>query len=227
MCYSILVEQDLKVLSLKFGATPVRSQFDHYERLCDGDPRHFKRLSGHARIYPNYFAPVAVSRQGQIWSLPMRYRVRPAGSTEEIPSKYNVFNARLDSLTNRRTWSHLIGRQHGLILIREFYEWVEDPSNKRKKVVSFKPDTDRVIAAPVLWDWWESEDKIRSFFSFAVITTDPPAQILAAGHDRCPVFLPENRFASWLNPEESPMAAQMDILRDSFTCNWIVQEAKP
>ncbi|MBF0360653.1 MAG: hypothetical protein HQK49_06565 [Oligoflexia bacterium] len=30
--------------------------------------------------------------------MPMRYRIRPAFSKEEIPSRYNLFNARSDSL---------------------------------------------------------------------------------------------------------------------------------
>ena len=124
MCYSILVQQDLKILERQFGAVPVRTQFEHYERLSALDPRQYKPLTNHSRIYPNYFAPVITSRKDTNWILPMRYRVRPAGSIEEIPTKYNVFNARLDSLTSRRTWSGLFGKHHGLLAFTEFYEWV-------------------------------------------------------------------------------------------------------
>lgn len=58
--------------------------------------------------------------------VPMRYRIRPSGSSEEIPTKYNVFNARLDSLETRQTWSSLFMRNHGLFPFKRFFEWVED-----------------------------------------------------------------------------------------------------
>lgn len=184
-------------------------------------------MSGHARIYPNHFAPVIASRQGGSWVIPMRYRVRPMGSTEEIPSKYNVFNARVDALTSRRTWSKLLGRQHGILVFREFYEWIQPQGKGPKKVVAFRPKDHIDMWAPVLWDWWESEDRSVSYFSFAVITGEPPAQILAAGHDRCPVFLKKERVSEWLNPANTSQDALIKLLGDTIHCDWIYNEAKP
>ena len=227
MCYSILVEQDLKLLEKQFGASPVRTQFEHYEKLTHVDPKHFKPMSGHARIYPNYFAPVIASRKGANWILPMRYRVRPAGSTEEIPSKYNVFNARVDALTSRRTWSKLLGRQHGILVFREFYEWITPLGGKQKKVFAFHPNNHADMWAPVLWDWWESDDKSVSYFSFAVITGEPPAQILDAGHDRCPIFLKKERVNDWLNPGNASAASIIKLLDDTIQCDWTAREATP
>ena len=57
----------------------------------------------------------------------MRYRVRPNGSKEEVPTKYNVFNARIDSLEIRNTWAPLFMRNHGIVPLTGFYEWVSGP----------------------------------------------------------------------------------------------------
>jgi putative SOS response-associated peptidase YedK len=218
VCYSVLVQQDLKVLEREFGALPVRTQFEHFEQLCKSDPKHFQPMISDRRIYPNYFAPIVASKNDKTWVIPMRYRVRPMRSTDEIPAKYNVFNARLDSLKTRGTWSKLIGRNHGIVAIKEFYEWVVDadsvqanssggsPMNGRpmkKKIIGIRPANHEHMLTPVLWDWWESENKETSFFSFAVITGEPPADVLKAGHDRCPVFLSKEHAIMWLNPKNT------------------------
>ena len=39
MCYSILVQQDLKILERQFGAAPIRTQFEHYEKIIFGFPK--------------------------------------------------------------------------------------------------------------------------------------------------------------------------------------------
>ena len=227
MCYSILVQQDLKVLNERFGASPVRTQFEHYARMSTLDPNQFKPLTQHPRIYPNYFAPVIIARQGKRWSLPMRYRIRPQGSSAEVPTKYNLFNARLDSLTTRSTWRKLFMRHHGILVFREFYEWVVDPVTKKKKVVAFRPDNSDLMWAPALYDWWESEDHTQSYFSFAIITRPPPPEVLAAGHDRCPLFLHESEWERWLHPDSLDEHDTMQLLSHLQPVHFNVVAATP
>ena len=62
----------------------------------------------------------------------MRYRLRPNGSREEVPNKYNVFNARLDSLQSMKTWKNIFTENHGALCMKGFYEWVEDENKKKK-----------------------------------------------------------------------------------------------
>lgn len=58
----------------------------------------FKSVGDDGKIFPNYFANVIISRHHKRLITPMRYRIRPHGPEEEIPTKFNVFNARFDSL---------------------------------------------------------------------------------------------------------------------------------
>jgi putative SOS response-associated peptidase YedK len=227
MCYSVMVRQDLQVLERDFGARPVRTQFERYESMTLRDPKKFRPLANHRRIYPMYFAPVVTARQSAKWILPMRYRIRPAGSRDEVPTRYNVFNARLDSLTNRSTWRPLFGRNHGIIGISEFFEWVQDHSTHKKKVVGFSAKDVSTMYCPVLWDWWQSPESDESFFSFAIITGEPPAAVLAAGHDRCPVFLNAQDCDWWLSPEGTSQKVLLDRLHASTTYDWTVKDATP
>ena len=160
----------------------------------------FKLPSDDGRVFSNYFTNIIVEDKDQRMIKPMRYRVRPMGSKEEIPSKFNVFNARLDSLENRQTWIPLFMKNHGIIPFTSFYEWVSDSTGK-PKLISFFPENREIMWAPVLYDEWISKDGTIEFKSFAIITDGPPEEIQKMGHDRCPIFLNKESIDDWLNPK--------------------------
>lgn len=129
----------------------------------------------------------------------MRYRVRPKGSHAEIPTKFNVFNARVDSLETRKTWRASFMKNHGICPFNSFYEWVE--KDGKKSLISFKSSNHDFMWAPCLWEEWTSKDGSYSFKSFAIITNDPPPEIQTMGHDRCPIFIQKDHIDTWLQPK--------------------------
>ncbi len=174
--------------------------FAAYAARSAADAKHFKPLETNARIFPNDWAPIITWHDGKRVVSPMRYRVHPHWSHDELPSKYNLFNARLDALRTRRTWKPLLQKNHGLLVFERFFEWVVDRQTGKKNLVSFGPLGRDVMWCPVLFDHWVAPVLSESITSFAVITGDPPAEVLAAGHDRCPIFLRRDVMDSWLNP---------------------------
>ena len=201
MCYSAMVKQDLKKLENRFGAHTVRVSFDEYDQRSRQNPKKFKPLAENPRIYPNYHAPIILTDGADRIIKPMRYRLRPSWAEEEIPSKYNTFNARLDSLEKRKSWKPIFMKRHGLLVFEKFFEWVVDRETGKKKVISFQPDGRDTMWAPVLWDRWT--DGVDTIESFAIVTTDPPPEVSMMGHDRCPVFMREDRIETWLHPEKT------------------------
>jgi len=152
------------------------------------------------RAYPKNFVPVVVREDGTIWLRPMRYSVRPAGSPTELANKYQMFNARLDTLVEKRTWKRLVGRHHGLLPFTGFYEWVRDDEGNALEL-QFTPQGKDIMWAPVIWDHWKSLGGEVEFDSCALITDDPPPEVAQAGHDRCPIFLSGDAVDEWLSPE--------------------------
>src|SRR5687768_10439255 len=118
MCYSIMVETDLKRLAKDFDAIVDDEAFAQYAVRSGADPKRYKPIAAHARIFPNYFAPLIVAEGKRRVIKPMRYRVLPSWSEKEIPAKYNVFNARLDALESRRTWKNIFMRRHGILVFQ-------------------------------------------------------------------------------------------------------------
>lgn len=144
------------------------------------------------RVFPFSYAPVVVEEQGTRWLRPMRYRVLPANGVE-IPAKYNVFNARRDSLETAATWKPLFGRRHAIFPFVSFYEWVEAPGGGSREIV-FHPGERAFMWAASLYSVTGSR------LSFALITDEPPPEVAAAGHDRCPLFLEGEAWDQWLKP---------------------------
>jgi putative SOS response-associated peptidase YedK len=50
--------------------------------------------------------------------------------------------------------------------------------------------------------------------SFAAITDEPPAEVAAAGHDRCIVPIKPDYVDAWLNPRPKDLGALFAILDD-------------
>lgn len=175
-------------------------EFINLQNLIKDHPKLSLRTpDAEGRVFPNTFSPIITAQQSKKIILPMRYRLRPNGSTEEIPSKFNVFNARLDSLLTKKTWKPLIGKHHGLVTLEKFYEWVPDHSTGKTKLISFTPIDGDHYFSPCIYDYWKNQDGTIAFYSFAIITTDPTPQILEMGHDRSPIFLDNTKIESWLN----------------------------
>jgi len=227
MCYSVEVEKELLKIRMRFncelsveeelkfkdlqnlGSDPAWvKEFLKLKKVSKSNP--FKTSDPDGRIYPNYFGYVIKGKQRSL--VPMRYRIRPFGSREEIPAKYNVFNARVDSLILRDTWRPLFGRQHGIFPFKKFYEWVEVEG--KKKLISFHSDLHETLWAPCLYDYWENPQMGLGLYSFALITDDPPVEIMRMGHDRCPIFLREDMIDEWLSPVGKSQKDLFEILKN-------------
>ncbi|WP_250476048.1 SOS response-associated peptidase family protein [Caballeronia sp. GAFFF1] len=179
-----------------------------------------------SRIFPGYYAPVLVVEDGQYLVKPMRYQCRIAGKPANYDIKYpGTYNARRDSLD--KFWKPCFGYTHGLLLVDVFYENVtrakcentlfeehDGPQAPGENVVlEFRPDNGQLLMVACLWSKWTAPGQ-PDLLSFAAITDEPPAEVEAAGHDRCIVPIKRAHVDAWLNPQASDLAALDAILED-------------
>jgi putative SOS response-associated peptidase YedK len=69
------------------------------------------------------------------------------------------------------------------------------------------------MAVACLWSHWQAEGE-PELWSFAAITDEPPAEIAAAGHDRCIIPIKPENIDAWLNPDPENLVALYAILDD-------------
>jgi putative SOS response-associated peptidase YedK len=175
-----------------------------------------------SRIFPGHYAPVMVMENGRLVVKPMRYQCRPAGKPAFYDTKYpGTYNARRDNLEG--FWKGLFGCTHGIAVVNAFYENVNRhrvegrelrPGEEVENVVlEFKPRPTQDMLVACLWSRWSGPSE-PDLLSFAAITDDPPAEVSAAGHDRCIIPIQPENIEAWLNPDPKNLAAQYAILDD-------------
>lgn len=148
------------------------------------------------QVFQYSFCPVLTSRSGQNVISLKRYQLKPRHAHQDAPSQINMFNARRDALLTRPSWKPLFGKNHGLVLMKGFYEWVPHPVTGKAAIIRFFPDDGSAMWVPCLYDRWQGDG--YHIDSFAVITDDPPAEIDQAGHDRCPIYPSWEHIDTWL-----------------------------
>lgn len=175
-----------------------------------------------SRMFPGWYAPVMVMEDGRRVVKPMRYQCRPEGKPVFYDSKFpGTYNARRDSLGG--FWKDLFGYSHGIMVVNAFFENVSlhrmegrelaDTEEVQNRVLEFKPTPTQDMLVACLWSRWRSPGE-PDLFSFAAITDDPPAEVVAAGHDRCIVPIKAENIDAWLNPDPKNLEAQYAILED-------------
>lgn len=212
--FCIQIIQDIKQLEEDFEARPVQKAFATFATCSKNDPKHFKNFAEYPNIYPNDWAPIILSERGHRVIRPMRYRLRPHWAKEDLPMKYSLFTARLDKLNVSRMWSSVFMKNHGVLVFKSFMEWVSDPETGARALLSFRPKDQKYMYSPVIFDKSHIENTTEILLSFALITHEPTPEILAAGYDRCPIFLKKENIDTWLNPKAKIMEAMFNLLKD-------------
>jgi len=100
---------------------------------------------------------------------------------------------------------------HGVLVINAFYEHVD--RDGKDTILEFMPRPAQDMWLACLWSKWTAPGQ-PELLSFAVIMDEPPEEILAAGHTRCPIPLKPENIDAWLQPDMGNPDAQYALLDD-------------
>jgi putative SOS response-associated peptidase YedK len=175
-----------------------------------------------SRIFPGWYAPVMLVENGRRVVKPMRYQCRPAGKAAFYDIKFpGTYNARRDSLGG--FWKEQFGVSHGIMVANAFFENVarhrmegrELAAGEKEEnvILEFRPRPTQDMLIACLWSRWRAPGE-PDLLSFAAITDEPPAEVAAAGHDRCIIPIKPENVGAWLNPGSSNLATMQEILDD-------------
>jgi len=174
------------------------------------------------RIFPFVYAGVIIRRGGQNLLTPMRYFCRPAGKPAYYDRQFpGLYNARRDNL--EKFWGEQFGSHHAIMVVESFYENVKlhtvehrelkAAEREQNVVLQFKPEPAQTMYIACLWSHW-TDSKEPEQRGFAAITDEPPADVAAAGHDRCIINLKPEHVEAWLTPETRSRMELQDLLSD-------------
>lgn len=161
------------------------------------------------RIYPFHYAPIVIEENGRRVLRLARYHCRQAHQPASIDRQRDgLYNARRDNLD--RFWRREFGTTHALLLAWSFFENVQREG--KNVVLQFRPRPAQLMRIACVYSTWIDPADGRKLLSFAAVTDDPPAEVAAAGHDRCPVNLSAAAADRWLAPQGQDGAALQALL---------------
>jgi len=217
-------ERSLKVKETKKAREDVRIATTKIEALATKlrAVRSNEPTAEDNRIFPMVYTGVIVKRVTENLLTPMRYFCRPAGKPAFYDKKFpGLYNARRDNLEN--FWGEQFGHHHAIMVVESFYENVKLHAMEHRElrageqetnvVLQFTPEPPQTMFIACLWSHW-TDPKEPDVRGFAAITDEPPAEVAAAGHDRCIINLKPEHVDAWLTPEGRSAGELQAILSD-------------
>jgi putative SOS response-associated peptidase YedK len=120
-----------------------------------------------------------------------------------------MINARAETLAEKPAFRSAFRARRCLILADGFYEWQKLGTRKQPYFIGF---TDRrPFAFAGLWERWTGEGS-GAVESCTIVTTEAN-ELLAPIHDRMPVILDPDAFASWVDPAEKDTERLAGLLK--------------
>ena len=175
-----------------------------------------------SRIFPFWYAPVIVMDGEELVIKPMRYHCRLNGKPASYDARYpGLYNARRDNL--EKYWKGVFGHRHAIAIVNSFFENValhdferralREGEKESNVVLHFNPRPATEMFLACVWDCWQEQGQ-DDLYSFALITDDPPPEIAATGHNRCPIPLKPSNIKTWLSPERGNAESLQRLLDD-------------
>ncbi len=126
-----------------------------------------------------------------------RWWLTPAfAKTFEPNWRYPTFNAKVETLSEKRSFSPSLKAQRCIIPVSGFYEWT-GPKDKRIPHAIFGKK--KILPLAGLYAWWRSPE--GEWKLSATILTRESAGVMKPLHHRMPVFVDDSMIQDWLDPE--------------------------
>jgi putative SOS response-associated peptidase YedK len=122
-----------------------------------------------------------------------------------------LINARSETAAEKPSFRAAMRHRRCLVPVDGFYEWTGPAGDKRPSL--FRSKSGGPMAFAGLWEHWMGADG-SEVDTMAILTTSANATVRPV-HDRMPVILPPEAFATWLDVQHVTATAAALLLRPS------------
>jgi putative SOS response-associated peptidase YedK len=192
MCYTVKIDLTREELERRFGA-----RFRDSTEYTTGSKISAFSLPQLPVICNDNPSEIRVFTWGLI-----PYWVKDSVKANEIRMK--TFNARCESLSEKASYRHIIGRKRCMVLVSGFYEWQTQEKIKIPYYIGLKNESALALAG--LFDQWINPVNGEKLNTFTIVTTraNPMLEIIHNLKKRMPVILGEQAQKLWLDTRSDP-----------------------
>jgi len=132
--------------------------------------------------------------------------------TEARNSQSHAINARSESIHEKPTFRQAFRTTRCLIPATGYYEWATSLGKYPPKQPFYicSQDEGKSLSIAGIWSTWKSENGTE-IQSAAIITREAVGE-LATIHSRMPVFMPKDRWESWLDPKNREIETLISLM---------------
>ena len=141
--------------------------------------------------------------------------------TTDLKTARKPINARSETAATLGTFRGALARRRAIVPAALFYEWVATPTGKQPYAIARRDGSPLALAG--LWEGWRSRDG-EVIRSFAILTTAANA-LMSRLHERMPVVLEPDDWATWLGEEPGDAPAMMRPAAEGVLHLWPVSRA--
>jgi putative SOS response-associated peptidase YedK len=147
-------------------------------------------------VAPTDPVPVVRLRSGERLLSVARWGLVPHWA-KDTKGAARMINARAETVTNSNAFAAAFARRRCLVPADGWFEWVK-VSGGGKQAYFMTPTNGQIVVFAGLWATWGPDNLLT-----CSIITAPAVDDLALVHDRMPLLLPADRWASWLGDPAS------------------------
>ena len=147
---------------------------------------------------PSQFLPVITGDEPGLIQF-YRWGLVPFWAEKE-KTNYSMINARIETVTEKPSFRHLLSRRRCLWPVDGYYEWIRSGAERIPYRVTLHDQS--IFSVAGLWDCWRSETG-EELYTFTILTC-PAHPSMEYLHPRMPVILPRSLEKTWIDPEWDP-----------------------
>ncbi len=173
----------------------------------------FVELEADFNMAPTKLAPIVIGRRGDDSAAPpqrelltARWGLIPSWAKDASIGN-RMINARSETVAEKPAFKKAFARRRALIPADGYYEWYSaEPREGEKKPVKqpfyITPKDGSVLAMAGLYEFWKDRESGEWIVSYTILTTTAIDE-LGHVHERMPMFVEPDAYASWLDPAPS------------------------
>jgi putative SOS response-associated peptidase YedK len=147
-------------------------------------------------VAPSQTIPIIRNEQGHRLFALARWGLIPSWA-KDIRIGYNTINARADTVAEKPSFRSAFQRRRCLIPADGSFEWQEIAGNKIKQPWYISLTNQEPMALAGLWEHWQGSD--GSEIESCTIIVTAGNEMMQPIHDRMPVILSPETWATWLD----------------------------
>ena len=137
------------------------------------------------------------------WGLVPHWSADASGAARKI-------NARAETVATSSAFRDSLARHRCIVPVDGFYEWRRDGGRRLPYYIRNRDTMPLALAG--LWAGWRDPESGDVRRTFTIVTTEAN-ELIASLHDRMPVVLPPESWATWLDPSLVDTGEVLAMLR--------------